>query len=231
MRRRTYLTVGALAGLVAAALIAASLLGARDTQQASAQELSGSDAATLLQGVPQSGSTLGRPGAPVTLVEFADLQCPYCAQWSGQTFAEIVRDYVRPGKVRIVFAGLAFIGPDSDRALRFAAAAGRQGKLWQVVDLLYANQGGENSGWANEELLRSVGAAVPDLRVEQALGETSSPAVDRQLAAARDLSTRLGVRGTPAFAATRTGAPLAAIRVTSLGADGLRPTLDRLLEP
>jgi protein-disulfide isomerase len=231
MSRRTYLTVGGLAGLLAAALIAASVFGARGGQSASAEEPSGTDAATLLQGIPQSGSTLGRPAAPVTLVEFADLQCPYCAQWSQQAFAEIVRDYVRPGKVRIVFGGLAFIGPDSEQALRFAAAAGRQGKLWHVVDLLYANQGAENSGWANEELLREVGAAVPGLRVEQALGETSSPAVDRQLAAAHDLSTRLGVRGTPAFAAAKTGAPLAPIRVTSLGADGLRPTLDRLLEP
>jgi protein-disulfide isomerase len=231
MIRRRYLAVGGLAGLLAAALIAVSVLGARGGQSASAEELSGNDAATLLQGIPQRGSTLGRPTAPVTLVEFADLQCPYCAQWSQQAFAEIVRDYVRPGKVRIVFGGLAFIGPDSERALRFASAAGRQRKLWHVVDLLYANQGAENSGWANEELLREVGAAVPGLRVEQALGETSSPAVDRQLAAAHDLSTRLGIRGTPAFAAARTGAPLAPIRVTSLGAGGLRPTLDRLLEP
>jgi protein-disulfide isomerase len=109
--------------------------------------------------------------------------------------------------VRIVFAGLAFIGPDSERVLRFAAAAGRQGKLWHVVDLLYANQGGENSGWANDDLIREVGTAVPGLRVEQALRSSSSPVVNRQLTAAHDLATRLGVRETPAFAAARTGAP------------------------
>jgi protein-disulfide isomerase len=231
LSRRTYLTVAGLAGLLAAALIAASLLGARGGQSAAAEDLSGNGAATLFRGIPQSGPALGRPSAPVTLVEFADLQCPYCAQWSQRAFAEIVRKYVRPGKVRIVFAGLAFIGPDSERALRFATAAGRQGELWQVVDLLYANQGAENSGWASDELLREVGAAVPGLRVEQALDQSSSPAVDRELAAARLLATRMGVRGTPAFAAARTGAPLAPIRVTSLGANGLQPTLDRLLAP
>lgn len=230
MSRRAYLAVGGLAGVLAAALIAASVLGARSGgQSASTVQLSGSDAATLLQGIPQSGSTLGRPAAPVTLVEFADLQCPYCAQWSQQAFAEIVRDYVRPGKVRIVFGGLAFIGPDSERALRFAFAAGSQGKLWNVVHLLYANQGAENSGWASDDLLRKAGAAAPGLRVEQAFAESSSPAVDRQLAAAQDLATRLNVRGTPSFAAAKAGAPLAPIRVTSIGADGLRPTLDRLL--
>jgi hypothetical protein len=98
-----------------------------------------------------------------------------------------------------------------------------------VVDLLYANQGGENSGWANDDLMREVGAAVLGLRVEQALRSSSSPVVNRQLTASHDLATRLGVRETPAFAAARTGAPLAPIRVTSLGVNGLRPTLDSLL--
>jgi hypothetical protein len=42
--------------------------------------------------------------------------------------------------------------------------------------------------------MREVGAAVSGLSVEQALGASSSPAVDRQLASARDVATRLGVR-------------------------------------
>lgn len=229
MSRRTYVSVGVLAGVLAAALVAASLLGTRGGQSASAEGLSGNDAATLLDGIPQRGSVLGRPGAPVTLVEFADLQCPYCAQWSQRAFSEIVRDYVRPGKVRIVFVGLAFIGRDSEQALRFALSAARQGKLWQVVDLLYANQGAENSGWVGDSLLREVGAAVPGLRVEQAFRDSSTPTVHQQITAAEDLATRLGVHGTPAFAAARAGSPLSAIRVTSLDAGGLRPALDRLL--
>jgi protein-disulfide isomerase len=165
----------------------------------------------------------------VTLVEFADPQCPYCAQWSGQAFPELVRDYVRPGKVRIIFAGLAFIGPDSDEALRFALAAGRQGKLWQVMDLLYANQGAENSGWVSQDVLREIGDAVPGLDVERALRETQSQEVESQLAAAKDLQARLGVRSTPAFAASRAGGQLAPVQVTSLDAGGITPSLDRLL--
>jgi protein-disulfide isomerase len=108
----------------------------------------------------------------VTLVEFADVQCPYCATWADAAFAEIGRDYVRPGKVRIVFSGLAFIGPESETGLRFALAAGRQGKLWQTVHLLYANQGAENSGWVTNELLSGLGASIPGLDVERALRES-----------------------------------------------------------
>jgi protein-disulfide isomerase len=215
--------------LVAAALISASLIGARGGQPARAEQLSKDDSSILLRGIPQSGPILGLPDAPVTLVEFADPQCPYCAQWSQQAFPELVRDYVRPGKVRIVFAGLAFIGPDSDEALRFVLAAGRQGKLWPVVDLLYKNQGAENSGWVSDGLLREVGDAVPGLDVERALRENHSPPVERELAAARDLQARLGVRSTPAFAASGAGGTLAPVQITSLDAGGIRPALDTLL--
>jgi len=229
MSRRTYAAVGGVALIVAAALIAASVIGTRGGEPAQADQLSPNDAPALLQGIPQTGPALGRRDAPVTLVEFADPQCPYCAQWSGQAFPELVRDYVRPGKVRIIFAGLAFIGPDSDEALRFALAAGRQGKLWQVMDLLYANQGAENSGWVSQDVLREVGDAVPGLDVERALRETQSQEVESQLAAAKDLQARLGVRSTPAFAASRAGGQLAPVQVTSLDAGGITPSLDRLL--
>jgi protein-disulfide isomerase len=165
----------------------------------------------------------------VTLVEFADLQCPYCAQWSEQALPELVRDYVRPGKVRIVFRGLAFIGPDSEKALRFAVAAGLQGELWPAVDLLYENQGAENSGWAADELLAGIGAAIPSFRLKQALAQASSPQVDAQILAAKDAATELGVRSTPSFAVGKTGGELTLVSLTSLTPAALRPTLDSLL--
>jgi protein-disulfide isomerase len=96
---------------------------------------------------------LGSPDAPVTVVEYADLQCPFCAEWARRAFGEIVRDYVAPGRVRIEFRGLVFLGPDSEVALRTALAAGRQDRLWDVVHLLYANQGAENAGWVTQDLL------------------------------------------------------------------------------
>ena len=94
--------------------------------------------------------------------------------------------------MRIVFGGLSFVGPDSERGMRFALAAGRQDKLWDVIHLLYASQGAENSGWVSDALLRELGAAVPGLDTEHALREASSPEVDRQLSEAQALGTRLG---------------------------------------
>ena len=56
-------------------------------------------------------------------------------------FPAIVAEYVKPGQVKIDFRGLAFIGPDSEKALRIALAAGFQNKLWHVVELFYAEPG------------------------------------------------------------------------------------------
>ena len=81
---------------------------------------------SLFAGIEQHGAALGSPKAPVTLVEYADLQCPYCAQWARDALPTLVEDYVKTGKLRIVFSGMAFIGADSDKALRTAIAAGEQ---------------------------------------------------------------------------------------------------------
>ena len=132
--------------------------------------------------------------------------------------------------MRIVFSGLAFIGPESETGLRFALAAGRQGKLWETVHLLYANQGAENSGWVTNEFLSGLGASIPGLDAERALRESYSQQVDRQITSAHDDATRLGVRGTPSFAAGRTGRELRPFAVQSLEADALRPALDTLVE-
>jgi protein-disulfide isomerase len=228
MSRRVYVLVAAIAGLLAFGLIAASIVGARDDEWAPPASATRAPSA-LLSGIPQQGAALGRPDAPVTLVEFADMQCPFCAAWSEGAFKEIVRDYVRPGKARIVFSGLAFVGPDSETGLRFVFAAGRQGKLWQAVHGVYANQGAENSGWITEDFLRETGGSISGLDVDRALRETYSPEVDRQIAAARESATQLGIHGTPSFAAARTGKAVQPVQVTSLAADALRPSLDSLL--
>ena len=137
---------------------------------------------------------------------------------------------MRTGKVRLVFGGVAFLGPDSEQALRFALAAGRQGKLWNVVHLLYANQGTENSGWVSDRLLSGIGAAIPGFATEDALDEASTvTGSPRRSSPWRARHAALDVSGTPSFAAGRTGGELRLIEVRSLDAEGLRPALDALL--
>jgi protein-disulfide isomerase len=218
---------------LAAALIGASQLSAHreptttatpstatpDTHAASA-------GASPFAGIPQAGAALGSPRAPVTLVEYADLQCPYCAQWTRETLPVLVRDYVRPGKLRIVFKGLAFIGPDSDKALRTAIAAGRHGHLWEMVHGFYARQGAENAGWVSDDLIREIAGEVPGLDGNELLGGRSTDSVQTELDPAAASAQAAGVRGTPSFEVGRTGGRMGLLELSSLGPEAIVPTIE-----
>ena len=127
-----------------------------------------------LSGIPQSGVTLGRKDAPITIIEFGDLQCPACAIASQQVLPSVIDDYVRPGKAKLELRDIHFLGPDSERLARFGAAASEQGKLWNVAELVWANQGEENSGYATDAYLRAIGNGVPGLDVKAALATRTS---------------------------------------------------------
>lgn len=232
MSRRLLIVSLAAAIVVAAALAAVLTRGSGGSAQPTGSGLTGvSRVQTMLAGVPQQGQALGSPDAPVTLVEFADPQCPYCADWARDALPDIVATYVRSGKVRVVFNGMDFLGADSETALRTALAAGRQNRFWNVLELLFENQGTENTGWVTEEFLRSIGEAVPGLDVQTMLDERSSSAVDQALSQAATLANTAGVNSTPSFAVGKTGGALQLVRVTSLTAAGLAPSLDAALAP
>ena len=105
----------------------------------------------------------------MTLVEYADLQCPYCAQWARDALPTLVEDYVKSGKLRIVFSGMAFIGPDSDKALRTALAAGREDHLWDVVHGLYRVRATRTPAGSPTSSSAELAAGVPDLDGEELL--------------------------------------------------------------
>lgn len=178
--------------------------------------------AALLRGVPQDGATLGDPQAPA-LYEYADLQCPYCAVFSKQLLPTLVRDYVRPGKVKLVFNGLAFLGPDSVTALQAVYAAGRQDRAWDVLEALFERQGAENSGWVTQGLLDEVGGNA-GLDTARWNDEMMSNEVVAAMTAAQQAATQHGVRGTPALVFAGQHVPLA-----NLDPQSLHRALDPLL--
>jgi protein-disulfide isomerase len=165
-----------------------------------------SQSAQLLNGIPQSGTTLGSPGAPVTVTEFADLQCPFCRDYTINQFPGIVAKYVRPGKVKMVFQNYAFIGPDSLTAARAAEAAGSQNKLWNFIDVFYNNQGTENTDYVTDAFLTKIanGAGVDAAKM---LTERANPKVDTAIAKAQQEAQRAGVNSTPTFLVQKAGQP------------------------
>jgi protein-disulfide isomerase len=224
LSRRVFgVAIGA-AVLAAAALILASLLGAGETSTTETPTRPPVSASPFA-GIPQAGLALGAPDAPVTLIEYADLQCPYCALWAADVLPAIVRDYVRSGQVRLVFRGLAFLGPDSETALRAALGAASQDRLWTFVHELYSRQGAENSGWVDGALSAAAARARVDLA--EVSREAGSTWVEARMLAAGRAADRAGVRGTPSFELGRTGDRLELVEDGSL--DALRTRLDALL--
>jgi protein-disulfide isomerase len=230
-RRRLVIVSLAAACLAGAALIAALELATGGGSTSPPAKLVGvSRVTTMLAGIPQDGATLGSTNAPVTMVEFADPQCPYCAAWGRSAMPTIVRRYVRTGKMKILFSGMTFVGADSMTALRTALAAGRQNRFWNVIELLYENQGTENTGWVTDSLIQAIGGAVPGLDTKQMLSDRGSAAVDRAISDAESLAQEAGVNSTPTFAVGKTGGTLTIVKVSSLSPSALTPAIDAALE-
>jgi protein-disulfide isomerase len=159
-------------------------------------------AASLFDGIEEHGGVLGDPKAPLTLTEYVDLQCPVCAAASRETLPDLVRDYVRTGKVKLDARTLHFIGPDSERAARVAAGAAQQGKLWPFLEAFYAAQGEENSGYVTDEFLRSV-AQASGVDADAALKYADTAAAQERLNRANSDAQALGVDSTPTFTLAR----------------------------
>ena len=164
------------------------------------------------------------------MLQFEDLQCPYCKQYTESVLPAIIDEYVRPGLVKIDFRGIAFLGPDSEKALRIAVASGFQNKLWEVTGLFYENQGTENSGWVTDSLIDEILAEVPGLDAAKVKADAKSAAVTKQIAAVEAQATALKVQGTPWFYIGIGLNPLYEIRPTSLEPSAFRPALDDALK-
>jgi protein-disulfide isomerase len=173
------------------------------------------DAQRLLQGIPQHGNVLGSRSAPVTLVEYVDLQCPFCQQFETQAMVTLIGHYVRTGKVKIEARPIAFIGVDSQRGRAAAIAAGEQNKLFNFVQILYLNQGSENSGWLNDQMVMAAAASIPSLDVPRLLAGSSSDAAKAQAVAFDHQAAADKVRETPTILVGKSGGVLRPVALTS----------------
>ena len=100
---------------------------------------------------------MGNPNAPVKIFEYADFQCPYCMHFIKDTEPQIVEVYVKTGKVYFEYHSFgSFIGAESARAAEAAYCAGDQAKFWEMHDILYTNQGAENSGALKDSRIKQL---------------------------------------------------------------------------
>jgi len=201
-RRVQYLT---LAGFAAVAVIVALILisqsgGDDDGGGGTPSNIRGvAQVESELQDVPQSGQTLGEASAPVTITEFGDPQCPVCAAFAEQIAPQLITDEVRGGSAKLTFEPFLIIGPDSKPAMTAALAAGEQGRFWNYLQLFYANQGAENSGYVTDSFLTSVARAARVEDLDAWNQSRNDPKWDAVLAKGNADAASFGLNGTPSI--------------------------------
>ena len=117
----------------------------------------------IKQGSPYQGST----SAPVTVIDFSDLQCPLCQRFTKSTEPQLNSTYIKTGKVALVFKHLPNRGFDSTPAALAAQCTQDQGKFWQFQNLLYEKQGPIDSGWASKDNLKKLASQIPGLDIQK----------------------------------------------------------------
>ena len=215
--RRRWVLVAVAAAIVVAVVVGAALArsGGETVVEGGSTLVDGAEAGAVFKGIPQSGAALGRPNAPVTLVEFVDLQCPYCREFAVESLPTLVEKHVRTGKVRIELRGLAFLGPDSELGMRAALAAARQNRMFEFTELLYFNQGAENSGWLSQEMVQAAARSLPGVDPSRLVNDMGSSAVSELLDEHADEAERRGVNSTPTILVGATGGELKRVAIDS----------------
>ena len=154
---------------------------------------------TVQMSVVAGWYAIGRDDAPITVVEFADYQCPFCRKFHSDTFAELKKNYIDTGKVRFVSRDLPLtFHPNASDAAIAARCAGEQHKFWEMRDLLL-----ENSADLSPRALLKYGKRINlDMSAFSSCVKEKKYASDIQKDVAE--AGKMGIGGTPSFVVGKT---------------------------
>jgi protein-disulfide isomerase len=149
---------------------------------------------------PLENRSKGSAKAPVTVYEMSDFQCPYCKEFTLQTFPQLEREYIRPGKVRWIFIHfpLTSIHQHASAAAELALCAGEQRRFWPMHDLLFEHQ----ETWAPLKEAGPFFVSLADsarLSKKTLLACLESPETRKRVQADAEGAARAGATSTPSF--------------------------------
>lgn len=147
----------------------------------------------------ENGSPLlGDNNAQITILEWGDYQCTFCYKFHQNTLDVLNEDFIKTGKVKLVFKDFPLNGPDSVLAAEASYCAEDQGKYWEYHDELYENWGGERTGWVTRESVDRFASTVSlDLQeFNKCLDERK---YQNKVNALYDFGREIGIDATPSF--------------------------------
>ena len=177
--------------------------------------------AEVMQPGPLPEFSIGRPDAPVTIIKYASLTCPFCKRFQADVFPVLKRDYIDTGKVRFIIREFP-IGKTSG----MATIALRCAPMARYLDL-YGRYLGSQAQWVAQEV-----RIEPILKVAQGVGLTAeqfdscrqNQGMIAALNQVKDRGRELGIIGTPNFFIN------GRLVKKALGLKELREVIDPLIE-
>jgi len=147
----------------------------------------------------ENGSPImGDSNAPITIIEWGDYQCTFCYKFHQSTLNIIIDDFIKTGKVKLVFKDFPLNGPDSILAAEAAYCAQDQEKYWQYHNELYKNWGGEKTGWITGESLDRFAVTV-DLDLVEFNTCLDEHIYQKRVITHYEFGKDLGIDATPSF--------------------------------
>jgi protein-disulfide isomerase len=228
-RRRLWLLgASAVAAIVVVGVLIAVSQGGNGNSGGGQSPTSAVQPTTLFDGIAQHGATLGNPNAPLRMVEFVDLQCPFCAQYTRDVLPTLVQRYVRTGKLSIEMRPLSFIGDDSVTAGKAASAAADRNRLWQFADLVYLHQGQENTGYVTDAFITKIARAA-GLEAGPIVAAAHSGTTPALMTQAEQEAAAQNFSSTPSFLLGSRGGTLQPLEVNQLEPSAFTSQIDAAL--
>ena len=141
---------------------------------------------------------MGNINAPITIVEWGDYQCTFCYKFHQNTLDIINEDFIKTGKVKIIFKDFPLNGLDSKLAAEASYCAQDQEKYWKYHDELYKNWGGERTGWITRESLTKF-AEIVEIDVEKFNKCLDDHKYENKVDLLYEFGKEIGIDATPSF--------------------------------
>ncbi|BDQ30935.1 hypothetical protein NZNM25_12420 [Nitrosopumilus zosterae] len=141
---------------------------------------------------------MGDPNAPITILEWGDYQCTFCYKFHQNTLDIIYEEYIKTGKVKLVFKDFPLNGSDSFLAAEAAYCADDQEKYWEYHDELYNNWGGERTGWITRESLDKFAQTV-NLDLDEFNKCLNEKKYQNKVITLHEFGKEVGIDATPSF--------------------------------
>ncbi|MGY5151673.1 MAG: DsbA family protein [Candidatus Nitrosopumilus sp. bin_6a] len=153
---------------------------------------------TITKLIEGGSPIMGNSNAPITILEWGDYQCTFCYKFHQNTLDIIDEDFIKSGKVKLVFKDFPLNGPDSFLAAEATYCAQDQKKYWQYHNELYTNWAGERTGWITRESLDTFAITV-NLNLNEFNKCLDERKYQEKVILLHDFGKEIGIDATPSF--------------------------------